>query len=291
MPSILNHQSAESTKLLFIGDSGTGKTGALASLVPAGYRLRIIDLDNGLDILSGYFTNPASMYLKAAIEAKIDLESALRFVTITEQMKNVAGRLVPAKATVWERTVKLLDHWKEPDGTDLGKVSSWTSQDVLVIDSFTMLSTAALNFQLMMNGRLGNAPEGNQWRRDVGVTQNLLESLLQLLYDSSIKCNVIVTSHITYVDESQGIPTVPGENAILKGYPSALGRALSPRIPRYFNNVLQAKTSGSGSATKHKIYTMPQGAVDLKSSAPLRVKSEYPLETGLADFFAAVRQR
>ena len=51
MPSLANHQSNEFTKLLIEGDSGSGKTGALASLVKAGYKLRILDMDNGLDAL------------------------------------------------------------------------------------------------------------------------------------------------------------------------------------------------------------------------------------------------
>jgi hypothetical protein len=41
--------------MLAIGDSKAGKTGALVSLVQAGYKLAIIlDLDNLLDVLAGY---------------------------------------------------------------------------------------------------------------------------------------------------------------------------------------------------------------------------------------------
>ena len=34
-------------KLLYIGDSGSGKTGSLASLVKDGYKIRILDYDSG----------------------------------------------------------------------------------------------------------------------------------------------------------------------------------------------------------------------------------------------------
>ena len=54
MPSLAQHQSNEFTKLLIEGDSGSGKTGALASLVGAGYKLRILDMDNGLDSLKSF---------------------------------------------------------------------------------------------------------------------------------------------------------------------------------------------------------------------------------------------
>ena len=54
MPSLSNHQSNSFTKVLLCGDSGSGKSGALASLVSAGYTLRILDMDNGLDSLKTF---------------------------------------------------------------------------------------------------------------------------------------------------------------------------------------------------------------------------------------------
>ena len=54
MPSLDQHQSNDFVKLLLIGDSKAGKTGSLISLVKAGYKLRILDLDNLLDVLK-YF--------------------------------------------------------------------------------------------------------------------------------------------------------------------------------------------------------------------------------------------
>jgi adenylylsulfate kinase-like enzyme len=51
MPKASDHKSANLTKLLYIGDSGTGKTTSMASLVKAGYKLRILDFDNLLDSL------------------------------------------------------------------------------------------------------------------------------------------------------------------------------------------------------------------------------------------------
>src|SRR5262245_43018918 len=51
MPSLEKHQSSEFTKLLLIGDSKSGKTGSLAPLALKGYKLRILDFDNGLDAL------------------------------------------------------------------------------------------------------------------------------------------------------------------------------------------------------------------------------------------------
>lgn len=293
MPALTAHQSSSTVKMLLIGDSGSGKTGALASLAAAGYNLRIIDLDNGLDILKNYLTDPASPYYKA----NPDAGKNVRFVTLTEKMKNLGGRIVPASATVWSKTIGLLDNWteKEEDGQEikLGPISKWTPQDVLVIDSLSFLSTAALHFGLQLQGALMATRTQNEARRDVGTAQNLLRDILAMLFDSSVKCNVIVISHITFVDDKGGKPGTDENSSMSNGYPSAIGRALSPHIPRYFNSVLIARTYGSGSSAKHKLYTGAQSVggqlINAKTSAPLLVKTEYPLESGLADYFKAVK--
>src|SRR6478752_1300751 len=53
MPKASEHASSSIVKLLYIGDSATGKTTSLVSLVKAGYKLRIYDYDNLLAPLIG----------------------------------------------------------------------------------------------------------------------------------------------------------------------------------------------------------------------------------------------
>lgn len=291
MPMLSQHHAQRTTKMLLIGDSGSGKTGALASLAAAGYNLRILDTDNGIDILLNYLTNPSSTYVKQNPKAAENV----MYKTCTDTMRTIGGKIYPTKTDAWQTVIQSLEHWKEPaaDGrpaVDLGRLVDWTPKEILVIDSLSTLSTAAYNFALFMNGKLGatNLTQ-NEARRMVWAAQDMLRTLLQMLYDSNVKCNVIVTSHITFVNELGERPQ-DDEKPNMQGYPSAIGRALSPHIPRYFNTVLFAKTVGSGPAARHKIYTTPQGVVNVKSSAPLSVSPEYPLETGLADYFAALRK-
>jgi AAA domain len=268
MPALSAHQSGSTTKLLFVGDSGAGKTGALASLAAAGYNLRIIDLDNGLDVLANILSDPQSKYGPEAL-------SRVNYVTITDKMRNSGGKLMPSSATVWTRTMQLMQSWKDGE-IDFGPVTSWTSNEVLVIDSLTMLSNAALDFALSLQGRLGQHPQLQDW----GVAQNLIESFIKMLYDDAVKCNVIVNCHIKYMGE---------DNGPQRGYPNTLGKALPPIVGRYFNSILLAQSSGTGSALKRQIWTTPRGVVELKNTAPTRVAVSYPLETGLADYFKAVR--
>jgi hypothetical protein len=268
MPDLAQHQSAQTTKVLVLGDSGGGKTGALASLAASGYNLRIIDVDNGLDVLANLLTDPSSEYLKRDPKA---LER-VKYETLTDSMKASGGSIRPAKATVWQRAVKLLEDWP-----GLGSVTTWTPQDVLVIDSLTMLSTAALNFILALNGRLGGHPQLQDW----GAGQTLIESFVQALYDESVRCNVVMNCHIKYVGE---------ENGPARGYPNTLGQALPPKIGRYFNSILLVRSVGQGTKLSRKVLTSPTGLIELKNTAPLKVQAEYDLAWGLADYFAAVRQ-
>lgn len=273
MANIKTHSSGNTTKLLFVGDSGAGKTGALASLAGAGYNLRILDFDNGLDILRNLLTDPKSPYPK-------DSADRVEYVTLTEKMKNVGGKPIPGKADVWQRAMQMLHHWKETDKegkviSDLGPLTSWTDKEILVIDSLSGISQAAMNFILAINGRLGQQPYQSDW----GLAQQLIEPLLQMLYSDSVVCNVIVNCHITYI----------GDENSQRAYPNTLGKALPPKVGRYFNSMLLAKSTGQGTALKRKILTNVTGVLDLKNTAPLRVPNEYPLDTGLADYFKAVR--
>jgi hypothetical protein len=264
--------------MLVLGDSGSGKTGALAALAHAGYNLRILDVDNGLDVLKNLLLDPSSGYDPTA-------HQRVEFETITDQMRNVGNRLVPAKASVWPRSIELINNWG-PETTvkwpgrsasadltaKLGPIGTWGSSDVLVIDTLSFISDAALKFMLAMNGRLGQKPHQSDW----GDAQMLVEGLLQTLYDESVRCNVVINCHIKYIETDSGIE---------KGFPESAGRALSPKIGRYFNSVVLMKTIGK----EHKLLTQSTGMVELKTSAPMRVRPEYGIKHGLAELFADLK--
>ena len=281
MSKLTDHKSNKVSKVLYIGDSGAGKTGSLASLAKAGFKLRIIDLDAGLDVLHNLLKDSKSPYGPAAIEN-------VEYETITELMRNVSGRLVPSQAKVWTRLVDMLINWSpktteswpwkkdKNDTAELGPVTTWDSESILVIDSLSRASSAALNFILAMNARLGQQPH----QSDYFNAQPLVEGLLQMLYDENVHCNVIMIAHIAYIGEESGP---------VHGYPASIGKALPPKIGQYFNNTIMAKTTGSGTAQKRRILTNTSGVVELKNSAPLRVQAEYDLTTGLAEYFRAIR--
>ena len=110
----------------------------------------------------------------------------------TDTFKNVQGRLLPRTPLVaWTKAVTLLSNWKSDS---LGPVSSWTPNDILVIDSLTHCGEAAMRYHQSLNAKLGQHPSLPDW----GVVQTMMKELLELLKDSEIKCQVIVITHIDW---------------------------------------------------------------------------------------------
>lgn len=294
--------------MLIAGDSGSGKTGGLVSLILAGYKLRIIDVDNKIDIILHCLHSPKSPYYAAA--QKLNLADAFRYETVNHRMiaMDKGGervRIQPQSAIVWPRIQKLAHEWRETeDKVFLGPITSWGPDTILVIDSFTFAGFAALFYSQELNGNLGNEQGGNAWRRDIGQAQDHLDTLLKLVCSDSVKCHVIIITHINYLSESwqkdskepnaQTQKMISGSASDVFGvvraaYPNAVGRALGPRIGAYFNNVLEMKITGNGANQIRRYNTTPSGAIAVKTSAPFGLAESYPISTGLADIFAAIR--
>ncbi len=264
MPSLSQHQSNEYTKLLIEGDSGSGKTGSLTSLVRAGYKLRILDMDNGLE--------PLKQFILKECPEKIN---NVEFRTLRDDRK--AGPLgsVITKPEAFIQAIKMLDRWKYDD-VDLGDPGEWGPDCILVVDSLTFLSDAAFDFREPLAAK---SRDGKYDARAVYKdAQDAIENVLALLTSERFRTNVIVISHIKYVDNPDGTK---------KGYPTAVGSALSPLIPRYFNSVALCQTQAGGRRT---IQTVATAMIDLKNPKPFAMAPSYPIETGLADFFSVLRE-
>lgn len=256
MPKLSSHPRG--VKLALLGDSGSGKTGALASLAFAGRELFILDFDNGLDILTQLLrSNPAAL-------------DRVRAITLTDKLKSIGGQILPdGVPTAFSRAMNLLTNWTDGE-ENLGPLTSWPAERVLVIDSGSFMSKAAFRWM----EALGVSKDA---RAVYGEAQKRIENCIALLCSDQVKCSVIVTFHIALIDNEQGV---------FRGYPATIGRALGPEIPKYFNTVLQCRVRGVGASLRRVISTVPDGLVDLKAPVlPGSLPSELPLETGLDEFF------
>lgn len=259
MPKLSDHQSNDFTKLLLTGDSGSGKSGALASLVKAGYELRILDMDNGLD--------PLKSYVLKDCPGKVD---NVEFRTLRDDYKTTAAGPVVDKPHAFVDAMKMLDRWKYDD-VDLGAPKDWGPSVICVLDSLSFFSDAAFDWAKGLNP---GAKDPRQW---FYAAQQAVESALALLTSGSFRTNVIVTAHVRYST---------GDDGRNKGYPNAIGSALGPTIPRYFNHWAQCENK----AGKRTIQTAATALFDLKNTKPFEMEKTYDLSSGLADFFAVLRE-
>lgn len=261
MPKASEHPSGLFTKMLMAGESGSGKTGALISLLVAGYKVHVIDLDAGLDFL-----------MHELRKRHPEVLDNLDYVTCTDKLKpSPAGGLIPVGIpTAYTKAVGLMDKWE--DGT---KPSEWGKDHVLVVDSLSFLGNAAFRWKEALN------PGAKDPRQVFYSAQDAVEDVLGLLTSEQMHTNVIVTSHVRWMERQDGS---------VKAFPSAIGGALSPKIPTYFNSLVLAETVGVGNSVKRQIRTAPTIFMDLKNPAGKDLSEPLPIETGLATFLQKVQE-
>jgi len=264
MPSLADHQSNSFTKLLLLGDAKSGKTGSLVSLVAAGYKLRILDLDNLLDILK-----------YKVLEICPDRIANVEFRSIRDRYKTgPAGTVIDGKPQAWINAIKMLDNWRYDD-VDLGKPALWGDDTILVIDSLSRLCDAAYDFhESIIPGGAGGKFDG---RAVYGNAQDDVEKVLAMLTSPTFATNLIVIAHGIYMDLPDGTQKI---------FPQGVGQKLSPKIPQYFPNYIRYRNT----AGKRTIQLTSDPMIDLANTNPGAFEGKtLPIETGLAEFFEALR--
>jgi hypothetical protein len=253
VPTLDQHQSSAYTKILYIGDSSSGKTGSLVSLLAAGYSFRILDMDNGLTAL-----------IQFARASGCDL-SKVEYETYRDEYRSTKqGPMIKGTPKAFVDAMTKLTEWAEIEDANA----------ITVLDSLTFLGKTAYAWARGMNP---TAKDPRQW---FYAAQQAVESVLALITSEAYKQNVIIISHVNYKEIMEGVH---------KGYPNAVGSALGPTIASYFDTMVLAEATGSGTNVRRRIKTMPTGVVDLKMPNP-KIDKELPLETGLATIFASLKE-
>lgn len=257
MPQLSKPSAATIVKMLLIGDSSTGKTGALASLIKEGYHLHVLDFDNKI----------AGGILPILVQRDCpDKLVNVDYEVLRDKLKSSAlGPIPDGVATAFTKGLALLDKW-----SDGSKPSEWGEKHILVVDSLTFLSDAAFAWARSMNP---SAKDPRQW---FYAAQQAVEGTIAMLTAGSFNTNVVVISHVHWQNRPDGS---------MKGYPSTVGSALGPTIPAYFENMAHTHIVNG----KRIIQTTPTALIDLKNPAAFKMLPSLPVETGLADFFKTLK--
>lgn len=249
-------------RALNVGDSGGGKTGALASLAGAGYRLWIMDYDNNIQVL------------KTIIREKFPSAAPnITYETIRDTITMTGGKpMVKAPPMAFKRAGKLLGEWS---------ADTWGPNDILCLDTLWSMSNAAFNEATFSQGRLNQRAQLS----DYGWMADSVMGFIQMI--ATLKCHIIVNTHIRYLGgaDAGDEDAKPQDTLPFRGLPSAKGQQVSNDLSKLFNTQLVTMVKGIGPASKRVISTQPQGLVSAKTCSPFTVKAEYPLETGLASLF------
>jgi hypothetical protein len=305
--SILDETAPAPAKMLVIGDNGSGKTGALASLVCMGYKLRIIDTDKGVATLRSLLVDRRYPYAAYCEAHGINLREAVSFksIDVDFELKTLGKEriLAPKNAKAWDEIISALEDWTDTNGPlrnkkdepTYGHFTTWDKDTVVVTDSFTTTAKFVYYHMQAINGRLGAREEGYDYQRDTGSAQKQLERYLEMMSAGYVQCNVIIISHVTRIDDTGGVVQSPeqrardGRQVNAKGYPSSIGRALSRNMGKFFNDIYVVEATGSGTSVKRQINTVPVDNVNAKTSAYL--ERSYDITTGMAEIFAALSRQ
>lgn len=223
--------------VMLMGPAGSGKTHAIGTLVDAGVEVFYLALEPGLESLLGYWADsgkpvPTNLHwhtLKAPDTSFLDmLDTATKINTFSLEM--LAKMTDPHKSRhnqYLELFKTLNDFEDQRDGKKFGAVNTWGTDRCLVIDSLTGLNNAALSLVI------GGKPVRSQ--SDWGIAQQQLEGLLRKLCDGC-SCHFVLLAHV----ERESDLVLGG----VKLMASTLGKALAPKIPAMFSDVILTVRQG-----------------------------------------------
>ena len=221
----------QGVNVLIEGPTGTGKTYSLGTLAETNVELFVLFTESGVETLSGYWADrgkeiPPNVHwhvLKRPQGKFADLLKNAETIN-TYTMESLFKMQDPdrAKSNQYSHLLRaLIDFPCDHCGKKFGSVDTWGPDKCLAIDSLTGLNPLAMSLVI------GNKPLKDQ--RDWGVAQDLIEKLLRQLTDGC-KCHFVLTAHV-----EREIDQVFGGVKITV---STLGRALAPKIPPMFSDVV-----------------------------------------------------
>lgn len=269
----MNEPSAlQGVNVLVEGPTGTGKTYSIGTLVETGVEVFVLFTESGLETLLGYWTD-RNLPIPKNLHWHILQRSTGSFATLAKSAKNIneitqesLHKMQDPERMKHNQFVKLLEALADfPDdrmGKKYGAVDSWGPDRALVVDSLTGINPIALSLVV------GGKPVKSQ--ADWGIAQDQVEKLLRQLTDGC-KCHFVLLAHV-----EREVDQVFGG---VKVTVSTLGRALAPKIPPMFSDVVLSQREG----TKF-LWSTANPQADLKAR-------NLPIADGLGQSFKPILEK
>lgn len=223
---------------LLEGPSGVGKTYAIGTLVDAGMETFVVFLESGAESLYAYWTDrglpiPDNLHVHVLKTQKASFKELAESAKRSNSLPyDTLAKMVDPERAKYNAFINLLGVMgkfvDQRTGEDFGAVDEWGMDRVIVIDGLTGVNRAAM--QLVIGGR--PARSQNDW----GHAQHYVEEFLRTCCDGC-RCNFVMIAHVEKELDSL--------NGGMKITMSTLGKALAPKIPQMFSDVILARRDGN----------------------------------------------
>jgi hypothetical protein len=220
-----------------MGPAGTGKTYSVGTLVDLGYEVFYLSIEAGMESLLGYWRDtgkeiPANLHWHKLQAPKANLtEMIANAKNINMLNLDALAKMTDPNKSKHNQFVSLLEALNNfPDdrtGESYGPVNEWDQSRVLVIDGATGISQCAM--ALVVGGKAVR----NQ--SDWGIAQDQVEKIVRMLCDNC-PCHFIMLAHV----ERETDAVLGGVKLMV----STLGKALAPKLPSMFSDVVLAARQG-----------------------------------------------
>lgn len=223
--------------VLLMGPSGTGKTYSIGTLVDLGVEVFYLALESGMESLMGYWTDRGKEVPSNLHWHKVSAPTA-SFTDMIANAKNInmlnldsLAKMADPNKSKHNQFISLLEALNNfPDdrtGEKYGPVNTWDQSRVLVVDGATGISQCAM--ALVVGGKAVR----NQ--SDWGIAQDQVEKLVRMLCDNCA-CHFVLLAHV----ERETDAILGGVKLMV----STLGKALAPKLPAMFSDVILTERTG-----------------------------------------------
>lgn len=223
--------------VLLMGPAGTGKTFSIGTLVDEGVEVFYLALESGMESLLGFWKDrgqpvPENLHWHKLAAPKANLtEMITNAKNINTLNLDSLAKMTDPNKSKHNQFVSLLEALNNfPDdrtGESYGPVNEWDQSRVLVIDGATGISNCAMS--LVVGGKAVR----NQ--SDWGIAQDQVEKIVRMLCDNC-PCHFVLLAHV----ERETDAVLGGVKLMV----STLGKALAPKLPSMFSDVILTTRSG-----------------------------------------------